>query len=33
MPNLDLVEVLLDNDVVMIGALYFITAYLFPIDY
>ncbi|CAA2973350.1 Hypothetical predicted protein [Olea europaea subsp. europaea] len=33
MPDLDLVEALPDNDVAMFGALYFITAYLFPRDY
>ncbi|CAA2969461.1 Hypothetical predicted protein [Olea europaea subsp. europaea] len=33
MPDLDLVEALLDNDVAMFGVLYFLTAYLFPCDY
>ncbi|CAA3016948.1 Hypothetical predicted protein [Olea europaea subsp. europaea] len=33
MPDLDLVEALSDDDVVGIGALYFLTAYLFPKDY
>ncbi|CAA3006825.1 Hypothetical predicted protein [Olea europaea subsp. europaea] len=33
MPDLDLVETLPDNDVVMIGMLYFITTYLFPRNY
>ncbi|CAA3018025.1 Hypothetical predicted protein [Olea europaea subsp. europaea] len=33
MPNLDLVEALPDDDVARIGALYFLTAYLFPRDY
>ncbi|XP_022859950.1 uncharacterized protein LOC111380577 [Olea europaea var. sylvestris] len=33
MPDLDLVETLLDHDVSLIGILYFITAYLFPRDY
>jgi hypothetical protein len=33
MPDLDLVEALPDNDIAMMGILYFITAYLFPRDY
>lgn len=33
MPDLDLVEALPDNDIAMMGILYFITAYLFHRDY
>ncbi|CAA2970580.1 Hypothetical predicted protein [Olea europaea subsp. europaea] len=33
MPDLDLIETLPDNDVAMIGMLYYITAYLFLRDY